>query len=81
MAGIKITASEGDEKMSGYLKNIKLDEEKLKSVSFYAEQKETDFSLQNYLQKTIDEAVNKLFRKYVPKQVREYIDKTGGNNE
>lgn len=65
--------------MNEYLKNIKIDNNKLKSVSFYAEQKETDFSLEDYLQQAIDLAVDKLFKKYVPKQVREYIDHTGGN--
>lgn len=64
--------------MNEYLRNIKIDNNKLKSVSFYAEQKETDFSLENYLQQAIDAAVDKLFKKYVPKPVREYIDHTGG---
>lgn len=59
--------------MNEYLKNITVDEEKLKSISFYAKQKDMDFSMSEFLQATVNTAVDKAFIKYVPKQVREYI--------
>lgn len=59
--------------MNEYLKNITVDEEKLKSISFYANQKEMDFSLSEFLQSAVNTAIDKAFIKYVPKQVREYI--------
>lgn len=65
--------------MNEYLKNIKLDNEKLESVSFYAKQKETDFSIEEKLQCAINESVDRLFRRYVPKQVRDYINRSEEN--
>lgn len=61
--------------MTDYLKNIKLDNKKVEAISFFAEQKEMDFSFYEFMQDTINSAVDKIYKQYVPKQVREYIER------
>lgn len=58
--------------MADTLKNIKIDSEKLKAIKLYA----NNYDLNKLVQTAVDDAVNKLYIKVVPKAVREYIEGT-----
>lgn len=50
---------------------IKYDEEKLNAIKQYMGKKDTDFEAE------LNEVLGKLYEKYVPQAVREYIDSRG----
>lgn len=50
---------------------IKFDEEKLNAVKQYMEKKEADIDME------LRDVMNKLYEKYVPQAVREYIENKG----
>lgn len=50
---------------------IKFDEEKLNAVKQYMEKKDADIDAE------LSDVINKLYEKYVPQAVREYIDSRG----
>ena len=47
---------------------IEIKEEKLKALEYYCEKRQVN------LEKQIDEFVQKIYVKYVPKEIREYIE-------
>lgn len=50
---------------------IKFDEEKLNAVKQYMEKKDADIDME------LGDVMNKLYEKYVPQAVREYIENKG----
>ena len=50
--------------------NIQMDSEKLRAVKRYMEKKDAD------LEKELGDSLQKLYEKYVPATVREYIDES-----
>lgn len=50
---------------------IKFDEEKLNAVKQYMEKKDADIDME------LTDVMNKLYEKYVPQAVREYIESKG----
>lgn len=58
--------------MADTTKNIKIDGEKIRAIKRYA----GDYDIDKVVQKAVDDAINKLYVKFVPKPVREYIEGT-----
>lgn len=58
--------------MADTTKNIKIDAEKVKAIKLYA----GDYDIDKVVQTAVDDAINKLYVKVVPKPVREYIEGT-----
>ena len=62
-----------NENIKNALKSVKIDMEKLDCIIFYAKKKNKDFSVTEFLQGAVNQAIDKAFVKYVPKQVRMYL--------
>lgn len=54
------------------VKNIKIDNEKIKAIKLYS----GDYDIDKVVQTAVDEAITKIYVKVVPKAVREYIEGT-----
>lgn len=58
--------------MADNVKNIKIDNEKIKAIKLYS----GDYDIDKVVQTAVDEAITKIYVKVVPKAVREYIEGT-----